>query len=358
MDWEAVRQQIEPLNKHAMEAATARQQQLLKPEGSLGSLEEISIRMAGITGKVKNFTQKKILFLFGADNGIYQEGIAAAPQSLTHLLMTHYANGSNCGINVICRQNGVDLKLVDMGIIGTIREPLVDNRKLMNGTNNFAKHPAMSREIALQGMEIGFSYAEYAMKNGYDIIGNGEVGMGNTTTAAACIAAVLELADSDVAVGRGAGLSDAAFSRKKQVIREGLLRHAPNPQDPVDIISKVGGLDLAAMTGLYIGAAFYRIPIVVDGVISIAAALLANRFCPLVSSYLFASHASKEPAYQLACDALSLHPILQLGMRLGEGSGCPLAMTVIDTALAVMRDMSTFDEVKSSTAYREDTKVD
>jgi len=358
MDWNQVKSELKPPRQEIMDAAYHRQQELLKPEGSLGVLEDISIRMAGITGKVKNRLKKKVLFLFGADNGVYEEGIAAAPQSLTHLLMSHYANGAKCGINVICEANGVDLELIDIGIIGAVSEEKVQDRKLMNGTNNFAKEPAMSLDIAFQAMEIGFSYAGYAKENDYDIIGNGEVGMGNTTTAAACIMAALGVSDPDLAVGRGAGLSDEAFLHKKQVIADALALHQPNPNDPIDIIHKVGGLDIAALTGLYIGAAYYRLPIVVDGVISIAAALLACRFSPIVKEYLFASHVSKEPAYRLACDALGLEPILQLGMRLGEGSGCPIAMTVIDTALAVISEMSTFSDVKSSAEYREDTKVD
>lgn len=358
MDWENIKAELKPLDQKAMEAAYNRQKELLKPEGSLGVLEHISIRMAGITGQVKNRMSKKIVFLFGADNGVYQEGIAAAPQSLTYLLMRHYANGSKCGINVICEANGVDLKLIDMGIIGEISEKNVENHKLMNGTNNIAKEPAMPLEIALEGMEIGFSYAKYAKENGYDIIGNGEVGMGNTTTATACIMAVLGITDPDQAVGRGAGLRDEAFSHKKRVIMDALTLHQPDPTDPVDVIRKVGGLDIAAMTGLYIGAAYFGLPIVVDGVISIAAALLAAQFSPVVKEYFFASHASKEPAYQLACDALGLEPMLQLRMRLGEGSGCPIAMTVIDTALAVLSDMSTFADVKSSGDYREKIKTE
>ena len=161
----------------------------------MGLLEDISIRMAGITGKVKNSADKKILFLFGADNGVYEEGIASAPQEFTHLLMSHYAGTAKCGINVICEANQVDLVLVDMGIIGTFEGQNVENHKLMNGTHNFAKQPAMDRETVLKAIEIGFNYARYAKDNGYDIIGNGEVGMGNTTTAAACVMSALNISD-------------------------------------------------------------------------------------------------------------------------------------------------------------------
>lgn len=358
LDLEKIKSQLSGLNEEAMKQAAERQAQLLKPEGSLGTLEEISIRMAGITGQVKNRIKKKIVFLFGADNGVYEEGIAASPQELTHLLMNHYGHGSQCGINVICAANGVDLKLIDMGIIGEFDCPRIENHKLMNGTDNFAKGLAMSRETALKAVEIGFSYAKYAKENQYDIIGNGEVGIGNTTTAAACIMAALGITDPEKAVGRGAGLSDEAYAHKKEVIAKALKYHQPDSSDPIDILSKVGGLDIAAMVGLYIGAAYYRLPIVVDGVISIAGALLAYRFSPVVGQYMFASHISKEPGYVLAAQEMQLKPMLMLGMRLGEGSGCPIAMSVIDTAMAVMCDMNTFGDVEITSEYRENTKVD
>ena len=215
----------------------------------------------------------------------------------------------------------------------------------------------MSRETACKAMEIGFGYAKYAKENEYQIIGNGEVGMGNTTTAAACIMAALQITDAQKAVGRGAGLTDEAYAQKKKVIADALVMHRPDSNDVVDILSKVGGLDIAAMTGLYIGAAYYRLPIVIDGVISIGAALLAARFEPLTKEFMFASHISKEPAYLLAAEALGITPILNLEMRLGEGSGCPIAMKVIDTAMAVMCNMCTFEEANSDTGYRENIKA-
>ena len=358
LDWEKIKEELTGLDEQAMEAARERQLQLLKPAGSLGLLEDMSIRMAGITGKVKNRLHKKILFLFGADNGVYAEGIAASPQELTHTLMDFYARGIQCGINVICHANGVELRLVDMGIKGEFHSPNIDDHKLMWGTDNFAKGLAMPRDTVLKAMEVGFSYARYAKENGYDILGNGEVGMGNTTTAAACIMACLGLQDPEQAVGRGAGLTDEAYAHKKEVIAKALEMHKPDASDPVDILSKVGGLDLAAMTGLYIGAAYYRLPIVVDGVISIAGALLASRFSPITSQFLFGSHVSKEPGYVLAAQALNLKPMLMLGMRLGEGSGCPVAMTVMDTAMSVMCDMNTFGEEKVDQEYRKDIKAD
>jgi nicotinate-nucleotide--dimethylbenzimidazole phosphoribosyltransferase len=344
---------IKGLDAKAIEAARSRQESLIKPAGSLGTLESISIQLAGITGRVKNNVNKRALFLFGADNGVYTEGIAATPQNFTNLLMHSYASGKKCGINVICEHNHVDLKLVDMGIIGEIDYTNVYNRKLMkNGTDNFYIEKAMSREIAIKAIEVGFEFAEYAHNAGYDIIGNGEVGMGNTTTASACIMAALEVYDADKAVGRGAGLTDEAFQRKKHVITEALKKHKPDCNDIVDVISKVGGLDIAAMAGLYIGAACYRLPIVIDGVISISAALLAYKFNPLVKEFMLPSHVSEEPAYRLAAEKMELKPMLNLGMRLGEGTGCPIAMEIVSNAISVINNMNTFEEINLETEYR------
>ena len=356
MDMMQAIQEIKGLNKEAMTAAIERQKILLKPEGSLGVLEDISVQVAGITGQLYNTLTRKVHYVFGADNGVYVEGVAAAPQEFTRILMTNYAEGG-CGINVICRQNDVDLRLVDVGIIGPLENPRVANRKLMNGTNNIAAEPAMSKDAALAAMQVGFECALAVKDDGYSVIGTGEVGMGNTTTAAACIMAALGTMDAEKAVGRGAGLTDEAYAIKKAIVRKALERHNPNPADAIDILSKVGGLDIAAMVGLYLGAAVVRLPIVVDGVISAAAALLAIRLQPLAKDFMIASHLSEEPAYALAMADMGLTPILNLNMRLGEGSGCPIAMTVMDTALAVLREMHTFDMLKLPTAYQQDIKA-
>ncbi len=348
-----ISEKITGLNTEAAERARNLQDSLVKPAGSLGVLESISIQMAGITGKVKSSVEKKVHFVFGADNGIYAEGVTAAPQYFTNFLMRGYASGKKCGINVLCEYNHVDLRLVDMGIIGEIEDPHIYNRRLMpDGTNDFYKERAMSREIALKAVEVGFEFAKAASSEGYDIIGAGEVGMGNTSTAAACIMAALGINNAEKAVGRGGGLSDEAFENKKRVITAALVMHKPDADDVVDILSKVGGLDIAAMTGLYIGASYYRKPVIIDGVISIAAALLAYKFNPLTKEFMIPSHISEEPAYSLAAEAMGLKPMLNLGMRLGEGTGCPIAMGIVGNAMAVINNMSTFEEVNMDNEYR------
>lgn len=363
---------IRPLDAASMSAARKRQDDLLKPSGSLGVLEELSIRIAGITGMVNNSLTRKVHFLFGSDHGVFDEGVSGSPQYFTRVLMELYATGSEvpvpptaqdapsqlCAVNVLCRRAGVDLRLFDLGVKGLSPRLGIDStHKFMpNGTNNFARGRAMTPETARDAIEFGIELAAGAKENGYQIIGTGEVGMGNTTPAAACIMAALGTEDTTL-VGRGGGLTDEAFAKKKLVISEALRNHGLGPSTPpLEILSCVGGLDIAAMTGVFIGAAACRLPAVVDGVISAAAALLACEMAPSAKDYMIASHISAEPAYSAAAKAIGLAPFLNLGMRLGEGSGCPIAMQVIDDALAVMNEMGTFSGISLESEYREELK--
>lgn len=350
---------IRPPDAEAMRRARERQDSLVKPAGSLGRLEDISVQIAGITGKVRNRIDKKIHFVLGADNGVYGEGVAAAPQEFTRLLMGFYARGVKCGVNVLCARAGADLKIVDIGLKGTLDHPNILPRKLMDGTGNFYRDRAMTRETAGEAIEVGIELARYAHDQGYEIIGTGEVGMANTTTAAACIIAALDIggADAGKLVGRGAGLTDEAFEHKKHVIIASLERLKPDSDDAVDILSKVGGLDIAGLCGIFIGAAYWRIPVVIDGVISIAAALLAYKLNPLCREFMIPSHTAEEPAYRAAAEAMRLEPILNLKMRLGEGTGCPIAMQIVEDALAVMDEMNTFEETALATDYQEGIKA-
>ncbi|NLL36963.1 MAG: nicotinate-nucleotide--dimethylbenzimidazole phosphoribosyltransferase [Fretibacterium sp.] len=351
---------VRPLDSEAMQAASEYQHSLLKPAGSLGELESIAIRFAGITGQLHNDISRKVHLLFGSDHGIYEEGVSGTPQHFTRRMMEFYANGVGCGINVLCAHVGVDLRLFDLGVKGLAPHPHIDAscRLMPEGTENFARKRAMTRETALRAVEFGLEAVGQAKRDGYQIAGTGEVGMGNTSAAAACIMAALRLDDPEMAVGRGGGLTDEALARKKQVISEALSMHAPNPDDALDILSCVGGLDIAAMTGVFLGAVVHRLPVVIDGVISVAGALLAAKLTPLVTGCIFASHHSREPGYSIAIEALGLTPMLTLGMRLGEGSGCPVAMQVIDSALAVMNRMDTFDEASLESDYRAELKQD
>lgn len=346
---------ITPLNTKAMELAKKYHDTLVKPAGSFGMLEDIAIQIAGITGRVKNKIDKKIHFVLGADNGIYEEGVASAPQNFTNLLLGYYASSQSCGINVLCDYANVTLKAVDIGVIGKIDNPALLDFKLMEGTSNFAKGPAMSRVIAERAIEIGIDLAKYAYDNGFGIIGTGEVGIGNTSSSSACLMAALNIS-ADEAVGRGAGLTEEKFLHKKRVIADAVKMHSPNPDDVIDILSKVGGLDIAGMVGLFVGAAYYKIPIIIDGFISAVAALLAYKLNPLAKEYMIASHFSEEPGYRKIIEYIKSEPILNLKMRLGEGTGCPLAMQVVDAALKIISEMLSFDEsVLDEEAYKKNT---
>ncbi len=345
---------IKPINDEAIKNATIRQESLLKPKGSLGGLEDIYIKIAGITGKLDNKADKRALFVFGADNGVYAEGVSGTPQYFTRSLMLGYADGSGFAIDTICKACNVELVLVDLGIIGGAEHENVHDKNLMkSGTYNFMEQKAIPMDIVEKAILIGFDYAKYAHENGYDIIGNGEIGMGNTTTATACIMAALGTDDISL-VGRGGGLSDQAFIKKQEIIVKAIEKYSLKNADPMEILSCVGGLDIAAMVGLYLGAAYYRIPIIVDGVISIAGALLAHKINPLTADFMIASHISEEPSYKRASEVIGLQPMLYLQMRLGEGSGCPVAMDVVKTALFIGSNMSTFADVKLESEYREE----
>jgi nicotinate-nucleotide--dimethylbenzimidazole phosphoribosyltransferase len=276
------------------------------------------------------------------------------------MLMEFYAADAGCGINILCRQAGVELKLVDMGVRDLAPHPAIDARyRLMpNGTEDFSQTRAMSRETAARAVTAGLELVDEAKEKGNQIVGTGEVGMGNTTPAAACIMASLGIDDPEVAVGRGGGLTDETFANKKRVIVEALRKHGPKADDPLEILSCVGGLDIAGMTGVFLGAARRRLPVVVDGVISIAAALLACKFSPHARDFMIASHLSKEPGYAAAAKHLKFTPLLNLGLRLGEGSGCPIAMQIVDDALAVMNSMCTFDGMSLESEYRKTLKME
>ena len=337
---------ILPLNETAMAAARERQAQLAKPPGSLGRLEDLSVQLAGITGKVHNQIEKKHLLVFAADNGVVAEGVTSAPQSVT-LMQTVNLTRHKTGASTLCRHFGCEITVCDVGVNAEIQEPKVLNRKIAYGTQNIAHGPAMKREQALQAIRTGF---ELAQATEADVIGIGEMGIGNTTTSAAVLSVLLD-ADVEAVTGRGGGITDESFQMKKQVIRNAIAINHPDKNDVIDVLSKVGGFDLAAMCGAFLGCAAKRCPVVIDGFISAVAALCAYKLCPLAVQYFIPSHASYEIGYKLAMDVMGLQPIFLLGMRLGEGSGCPLAFEVLRAACAIINDMATFDQAGINDDY-------
>ena len=351
MELQKVVESVSPLDEAAMAKARERQAQLAKPPGSLGRLEYLSVQLAGITGQVHNKIEKKHLLVFAADNGVVAEGVSSAPQSVT-LMQTINLTRHKTGASTLCKHFGCGITVCDVGVNVDIKEPAVLNRKIAYGTQNIVRGPAMTREQAIQAI---LTDIELAKSTDADVIGIGEMGIGNTTTSAAVLSVLLGASVEDV-TGRGGGLTDDSFQKKKTVIKTAIEINQPNKDDVIDVLAKVGGFDIAAMCGAFIGAAATRRPVVIDGFISAVAALCAVRLCPNVRGYLVPSHASYEIGYKLAMDAMELQPLFLLGMRLGEGSGCPLAFQVLEAACAVINEMATFDQAGIDDGYLDEIR--
>jgi len=351
MELKAYLDSIQPLDEAAMAKARERQAQLAKPPGSLGRLEDLSVQLAGITGTVHDKIEKKHLLVFAADNGVVAEGVSSAPQSVT-LMQTINLTRAKTGASTLCKHFGCGITVCDVGVNADIKEPKVLNRKIAYGTQNIVNGPAMSREQAIQAIMTGI---ELAQATDADVIGIGEMGIGNTTTSSAVLSVLLD-ADVDAVTGRGGGITDASFLKKKQVIKTAIDVNKPDKDDVIDVLAKVGGFDIAAMCGAFLGCAATRRPVVIDGFISAVAALCAYKLCPNSVQYFVPSHASYEIGYKLAMDAMNLQPLFLLGMRLGEGSGCPLAFEILDAACAIINDMATFDQAGIDDGYLDEIR--
>lgn len=330
-------------DKEVMHKAWKHIDNLTKPIGSLGELEEIGARYAGITGKVFNRVNKKNVIVMCSDNGICEEGVSAADQIITEV-MTNSIPEMKTGVGVLASFVSAGLTVVDIGVKGDIANPKVINRKVNRGTRNICKGQAMSREEAIKAIETGIEITDNLCSEGFDLFGTGEMGIGNTSTSAAVIAALLEI-DVEELVGMGVGLTKEQFENKKKALRKALKINNPNKEDVIDVLSKVGGFDIAGMCGCFLSAAKNKKAIVIDGVISCAAALCAYMLKPECKNYMFTSHKSEERAVNYVFEYMGLKPILHLNMRLGEGSGCPLAFNVIEAALYVVNNMATFGDV-------------
>lgn len=339
----------------AMEAARARQLSLAKPPKSLGRLEEISVQIAGITGRLYNRADRRRVLVFASDNGIVEEGVASAPQSVTLAQTINIARGLT-GVGVLARHYHSEIDVIDLGVNADFSFPGVRNEKIAFGTKNFAVEPAMTREQALSAIGSGIRAVQRAKDDGVEILGVGEMGIGNTSTSSAVLCALTGL-PAEAAVSRGGGVNDAGFARKKAVIDGALAAWKPDPADPIDVLAKVGGFDLCGMTGAFLGAAAVRIPVVIDGFISAVAALCAARLNPLCVHFMIPSHASMERGYAVAMDALGLKPMLALDMRLGEGSGCPIAFEIVSAALDVLERMATFSEASIDDGYLDEIRA-
>lgn len=333
---------IKPLDEAAMAKAKERQDQLTKPAGSLGVLEEISIKLAGITGKVISDVDKKAVVVMAGDHGVVDEGVSAFPREVTPQMVANFVNGG-AAINVLSRHVGANVIVVDVGVAVPIDDASVVSRKVKSGTANFAKEQAMTREEAVQAIEVGIEVANELIDNGANLLATGDMGIGNTTSSSAILLA-LTGRPVDGLVGRGTGIGNGDLDHKRKVIADAISFHNPDQNDPIDVVAKVGGLEIAALGGLVLGAAARRIPVVIDGFISGAGALIAGCLSPLSKDYMIASHVSVEPGHRAILDELGLKPMLYMDMRLGEGTGAVLAMGMVEAATKVIKEMATFAE--------------
>ena len=334
--------QIRPLDRSSESAAQERLDSLTKPLGSLGKLEELARRIAIIQGKVPPRLGRKLLFVFAADHGITQEGVSAYPKDVTAQMTYNFLDGG-AAINVLARHYGVDTEVVDVGVDYEFGEPRgLRNCKVRRGTANFARGGAMSREEAKRCVELGIRLAQEAAAKNVFLLGAGDMGIGNTSSAAAILCALTGAAPA-AAAGRGTGIDDNALAKKIAVIETALALNRPDPKDPLDVLAKVGGLEIGAIAGVILGAAAFRLPMVLDGFIAGAAALLAQRFCPHVCDILFASHLSTERGHGLMLAELELAPMFDLQMRLGEGTGACLLMGLMEAATKIIGEMATFE---------------
>ncbi|RCX10523.1 nicotinate-nucleotide-dimethylbenzimidazole phosphoribosyltransferase [Anaerobacterium chartisolvens] len=333
---------IEGLYEDMMLKAQLRLDSLTKPLGSLGRLEDIVKQLAGITGELYPSVNSKAVVVMCADNGVVEEGVAQTSKSVTAAVTRNFTKGFTA-INVLARHSNAELVIVDIGVDDDLSLDGILDRKIRRGTRNIAKGPAMTRQEAVDAIEAGIGVVGELHGKGIKLLGTGEMGIGNTTTSSA-VASVLTGSSVDKMVGRGAGLSDEGLINKIRVVEQAIKLNRPDPDDPLEVLSKLGGLDIAGLVGCYIGAAAVRIPILVDGFISSAAALIAVKIKPEIRSFILPSHGSAEPGSRAVMDALGMEPLMSLGMRLGEGTGAALAFHIVDAAVAAYREMGTFDD--------------
>jgi nicotinate-nucleotide--dimethylbenzimidazole phosphoribosyltransferase len=334
---------IQPLDKNAMAGAKTRQDNLTKPANSLGRLEELSIQLAGIQGQVKPQVNRKAVIVMAADHGVAAEGTSAYPQEVTFQMLANIASGG-AAIDVLCRQIGARVIAVDIGVKGdTSALKNVIHCKVANGTQSLSKGPAMTTAEATRAIETGIELVNGEIRKGLDIVGTGEMGIGNTTSSAA-ICAVMTGKEVATVTGRGTGVDDKGLERKIAVIKQAIAVNQPQVNKPLEVLAKVGGLEIAGLTGVILGAAANHIPVMIDGFISGAAALIAAGICPQCRDYLIAGHVSIEPGHRIILEHLGLQPLVNLNMRLGEGTGGAIGMHLAEAACRILSEMATFEE--------------
>jgi nicotinate-nucleotide--dimethylbenzimidazole phosphoribosyltransferase len=340
---------VGPLDQAALVEARLRQDQLTKPSGSLGRLERLATQVAGITGDSRPRLTHKVVIVVAGDHGVTAEGVSAYPSEVTGQMVRNFASGG-AAINVLARRAGARVLVVDVGVSEVLPPELrIVHRNVAPGTANMALGPAMTRAQALQAIAVGLDVVDAESARGVDVICLGEMGIGNTTATSAIVATLTASTVAEV-TGRGTGIDDATWQHKVEIIEQALRVNRPDRHDPLDVLAKVGGLEIAALVGVILGSAARRLPVIVDGFITTAAALVAAELCPAARSYLIAAHRSVERGHAAALEHLELEPLLALDMRLGEGTGAALGLFIVDAALALLDEMATFEDAGISGA--------
>lgn len=337
---------IKPLDTEAMNKARARSDQLAIPRNSLGRLQTIAQQIAGITGRINPPYEKKVIITMAGDHGVVEEGVSAFPQEVTPQMVYNFVRGG-AGINVLAGHVGAKVVVVDMGVAFDLTD-LVETSRIISkkvdyGTRNFTKGPAMTYEQAVQSIEAGIEVVNELDKSGLHLLGVGDMGIGNTTPSSA-IAAALTGRKVEEVTGRGTGVDDETLKRKIEVIKRGLAVNQPDPNDPIDVLAKVGGFEIGGLAGAMIGGAALRIPVVIDGFIAGAGALIATELSSTVREYIFAGHNSMEQGHKIMLEQMGLRPLLDLDLRLGEGTGAALGMSLLEASIKILNRMLTFEE--------------
>ena len=346
---EQIISRIRPIDKSVLEATQKRLDNLTKPLGSLGRMEEIAKQIVAISGKKNPVLKNKVIFTLAGDHGIVEEGVSAYPKEVTPQMVYNFLN-NGAGINVLAKHAGARVVVADLGVAEElkIKNENFKIKKIGLGTKNFIKGPAMSSEDAVKSIEAGIELVEEELKNGLDIIGTGEMGIGNTTPSSAITSVICNL-EVEKVTGKGTGIDNKTLENKINAIKKGIRKNNPNPKDGLDVLAKIGGFEIGGLTGIILAGAANRIPIVIDGFISTAAALIAVTIAPNVKDYIIAGHCSREPGHKVQLQWLGLRPTLDLDLRLGEGTGAVLAMNIVDASCKILNEMATFESAGVST---------
>ncbi len=336
-------QMIKPLDAKAMAAAQARQDTLTKPQGSLGRLEALSVQLAGIQGKPIPQIRHKAIITMAGDHGVVAEGVSAYPQQVTPQMVYNFLGGG-AGINVVARQIGARIIVVDMGVAAELKaHPQLLSRKVASGTRNMTLGAAMTEEEAIKAIETGIEIVSAEVAKGLDIVGTGDMGIGNTTASSAICAVMTGRSVAEV-TGRGTGVNDKQLRHKIAVINRALAVNQPDPRQPLTVLAKVGGFEIGGLVGVMLAAAAQRLPVVIEGFVAGGGALLAIALAPRLKDFVIPAHVSAEAGHRWLLQHLGLEPLLDLGMRLGEGTGAALGIFLSETAARVLAEMSTFTE--------------